>query len=61
MIIFLSYLWFIQWDVEGNKAAFAGLSTFEFCCELTLLTVYTLIYIYNRRKYKDDKRNMERY
>lgn len=49
MITFLSYLWFIQWDVEGNKEAFAGLSTFEFGCELTLLLIYTLIYIYNKR------------
>lgn len=54
MITFLSYLWFIQWDVEGNKEAFAGLSSFEFGWELTLLTVYTLIYIYNRRKHKND-------
>ena len=54
MITFLSYLWFIQWDVEGNKAVFAGLSTFEFYCELTLLTIYTLIYIYDRRKHKND-------
>lgn len=50
----LSYLWFIQWNVEGNKQAFAGLSTFEFGCELTLLTVYTLIYICNRRNHKND-------
>ena len=56
MITFLSYLWFIQWDVEGNKVAFAGLSTFEFACELTLLTVYFIIYIYNRRSCKDDIR-----
>ena len=54
MITFLSYLWFIQWDVEGNKAAFAGLSTFEFFCELTLLIVYTFIYIYNKRSCKND-------
>ena len=54
MITFLSYLWFIQWDVVGNKAVFAGLSTFEFYCELTLLTIYTLIYIYDRRTHKND-------
>lgn len=56
MITFLSYLWFIQWNVEGNKQAFAGLSSLEFGCELTLLTVYFIIYICNKRNHKNDDR-----
>ena len=49
MIGLLSYLWFIQWDVEVNKWVFATLSTFEFACESTLIIILIFVYILDKK------------
>lgn len=49
MIGLLSYLWFIQWDVEIDKFVFAVISTFEFACEIMVILVFLFVYILDKK------------